>query len=333
MAGWDLKSGSIMKYDLDEEYIWSLFNYVFSDESRKRNTYKFGLIKAILDNIFSGESKEQGIYYTYEQLFAKFAENYWNLVVKYHLRQMRRDGKSEYSKIEKIFREAITENPVLSILEFASIEEKKRKHIIKMIAQECKKNVVGALYNDFEGTIYSFDLKENGLTLNPCIYDFILKYKYELEKLNYYSWARMLERINKDDVLIRVIDKLELSTPRRDNLSVYREILRKEFEENTCFYCGKKLQRSIHVDHFIPWSFVKDDKIWNLVLSCAECNERKNSKIPVKNYLVKIENRNKRVQTIDNVIVQSDFSGYSNDLLDRMWRYAKLAGMKEYTMK
>jgi len=123
---------------------------------------------------------------------------------------------------------------------------------------------------------------------------------------------------------------LELSTPRRDNLSVYREILRKEFEENTCFYCGKKLQKSIHVDHFIPWSFVKDDKIWNLVLSCAECNERKNSKIPVKNYLVKIENRNKKVQTINNVIVQSDFSGYSNDLLDRMWHYAKLSGMKEY---
>ena len=330
MAGWDLKCGLITKYDLDEEYIWSLFNYVFSDECRKRNTYKFGLIKAILDNVFSGKSKEQGIYYTYEQLFAKFAENYWNLVVKYHLCQMRKDGKSEYSKIEKIFQEATTENPLLSILEFASIEEGKRTSIIKVVVQECKKNVIGALYNDFDGTIYSFDLKESGLTLNPCVYEFILKYKYELEKLNYYSWARMLEQINNDDVLIRVINKLELSTPRRDNLSVYREILRKEFEENTCFYCGKKLQKSIHVDHFIPWSFVKDDKIWNRVLSCAECNERKNSKIPVKNYLVKIENRNKKVQTINNVIVQSDFSGYSDDLLDRMWHYAKLSGMKEY---
>ena len=112
MAGWDLKCGLITKYDLDEEYIWSLFNYVFSDECRKRNTYKFGLIKAILDNVFSGKSKEQGIYYTYEQLFAKFAENYWNLVVKYHLCQMRKDGKSEYSKIEKIFQEATTENPL-----------------------------------------------------------------------------------------------------------------------------------------------------------------------------------------------------------------------------
>lgn len=59
MAGWDLKCGLITKYDLDEEYIWSLFNYVFSDECRKRNTYKFGLIKAILDNVFSGKAKNK----------------------------------------------------------------------------------------------------------------------------------------------------------------------------------------------------------------------------------------------------------------------------------
>lgn len=51
--------------------------------------------------------------------------------------------------------------------------------------------------------------------------------KAELERLNYYSWARFLEQINDDNALIRVIDKLELSTPRRENLSVYREILRR----------------------------------------------------------------------------------------------------------
>lgn len=68
----------------------------------------------------------------------------------------------------------------------------------------------------------------------------MLKYKYELEKLNYYSCARFLEQINDDNALIRVIEKLELATPKRGDLSIYRDILRKEFEENTCFYCGKK---------------------------------------------------------------------------------------------
>lgn len=62
----------------------------------------------------------------------------------------------------------------------------------------------------------------------------MLRHKSELEKLNYYFWARFLEQINDDNALIRVIDKLELATPKREDLSVYREILRREFEEDTC---------------------------------------------------------------------------------------------------
>lgn len=130
--------------------------------------------------------------------------------------------------------------------------------------------------------------------------------------------------------MTRVINKLELATPKREDLSVYREILRREFEEDTCFYCGKKLQKVIHVDHFIPWSFVKDDKIWNFVLSCPTCNEKKNNRVPGKDYLIRIEDRNKKIQLLNNTVIQTDFAGYSDDLIGRMWSYAKLSGIKEY---
>ena len=76
MAGWNLKSGLITEYDVSEDRIWSLFNYVFSNSSRKRNTYKFGLVKSLLDNVFNGQQKSDGIYFTYEELFGRFAENY-----------------------------------------------------------------------------------------------------------------------------------------------------------------------------------------------------------------------------------------------------------------
>ena len=107
MSGWDLKRGAITEYDISEDRSWSLFNYVFSDSSRKRNTYKFGLVKSLLDNVFNGQQKPDGIYFTYEELFGRFAENYWNLVIKYDLRQMRRDGKSMYSKVESILKQAV----------------------------------------------------------------------------------------------------------------------------------------------------------------------------------------------------------------------------------
>ena len=199
MSGWDLKSGSITEYNLSEDRIWSLFNFVFSDASRKRNTYKFGLIKSLLDNAFNGQRRPDGVYFTYEELFSRFAENYWNLVVKYDLRQMRRDGKSVYSKVETILKAAVEENQILTEFEFESIEDGKKSSIINKVTTECKKCVVGALYDDFDGVIYSFDLKDKGLILNYAIYDFMLKHKSELEKLNYYSWARFLEQVNDDN--------------------------------------------------------------------------------------------------------------------------------------
>ncbi|MDE7270223.1 MAG: HNH endonuclease, partial [Acetatifactor sp.] len=301
--------------------------------SRKRNTYKYGLVKSILDNLFNGIQTDEGYFFVYKELFAKFAENYWNLVVKYDLHQMRSDGRSQFSKIEMILKSAVEQNSLLVNLEFESIDGKEKEDIISKVTAECKKYVVGALYDDLEGMVYSFDLKGQGLTVCYKAYEFMLKYKTELEKLNYYAWAKFLEKVNDDNALVRIIDKLELATPRRSDLSIYREVLRKEFEENTCFYCGRGLGKAIHVDHFIPWIFVKDDKIWNFVLACPICNERKNNRVPTRDYIVKIEKRNERMKFCDSQLIRADFEMYSDGLLGRMWSYAKLSGIKEYVSK
>lgn len=332
MAGWNLKNGLITEENVNEERIWSLFNFVFSDSSRKRNSYKFGLIKSLLDNLFNGADTPTGIYYSYEELFSRFAENYWNLIVKYDLRQMRKDKRSTYSKIETIFISAVQSNSVLSTLEFECIDRQLRDNLIQQVVKECKKCVVGALYEDFDGIIYEFDLKAEGLILNHSVHNFLLKYKTEIEYLNYYSWAKFLEQVNNDNALIRVIDKLELATPRRKDLSPYREILCKEFEENNCFYCGNKLKRSIHVDHFIPWSFVKNDKLWNFVLACPDCNRKKNNKIAPEKYLLLIIERNKKLSLIQNKIIIDDFKFYNDNLIRDMWHYAQISGFKPYNV-
>lgn len=61
-----------------------------------------------------------------------------NLVIKYDLRQMRPDGKSMYSKVESILKQAAAENQILVNLEFEAIEEKKKQQIIKKVTTECK---------------------------------------------------------------------------------------------------------------------------------------------------------------------------------------------------
>ena len=43
---------------------------------------------------------------------------------------------------------------------------------------------------------FGFDQNGNFITLSQSSYEFLLKYKIELEKLNYYAWAKFLEKIN-----------------------------------------------------------------------------------------------------------------------------------------
>ena len=77
MSGWNLKNGELNNAYLTDNEYWALFNFVFSESSMKRNTYKFGLVKSILDSLFSGVEKKEGIFLSYENLFSRFAENYF----------------------------------------------------------------------------------------------------------------------------------------------------------------------------------------------------------------------------------------------------------------
>lgn len=64
------------------------------------------------------------------------------------------------------------------------------------------------------------------------MYEFLCKHKLAIEKMNYYEWARYMEKVNDDSVLDHLLTKIEIST-QRSNLSIYRHILYDEFERNT----------------------------------------------------------------------------------------------------
>ena len=330
MPGNELKIGKIKNEHASESELWECFNYVFSDSCPKTNSYKYGLIKSILDNLFNAKIVEHSYVISYTDLFSKFTENYWNLVGKYKLRQNRPNKRNYISKIETIINKYINENSGLENVPFDSLSQDERQRITDEVSSECRKYVIGALYEDLGGCVYSFDKRKTNIEITHNAYEFMLKYKVVLEKNNYYSWAKFLEHTNSDNQIIRVIDKLELATPKRKNLSIYRRILEQEFEINNCFYCGKRLnEKTIHVDHFIPWSFVKDDKIWNFVLSCSECNKKKSDNLPKKQYIIKIEEQNRIIRNDNEPQIQKDFESYADKLIPRIWEFARMSGLKE----
>ena len=215
----------------------------------------------------------------------------------------------KYRIIEPIPYESLTEEMMLEI-----------SHQVKI---KCKKYVVGALFEDTNRLFYSFSKKEEWLQINPVMYEFICKHKVVIEKLNYYEWARFLERVNEEAVATKLLDKIDESA-KRNNLSAYRQILYEEFESKNCFYCGRPLQAGkIDVDHFIPWSFIKDDNLWNLVLSCPTCNRKKNDRLPDGRFLTDIIDRNQ------HILIEShrpEMQNYYPRMISYVYNWAKMNG-------
>lgn len=61
MPGWNLREGILTELRVSDDEYWSLFNFVFSDACRKTNTYKFGLIKSISDQIYDVYNDVNGL--------------------------------------------------------------------------------------------------------------------------------------------------------------------------------------------------------------------------------------------------------------------------------
>ena len=83
-AGFDLKEGYYATRSLSDDEMWSAFSYLFSSKSVNDTSYKFGFLKSILDNLYNTDDE---LKLTFDQLFSKFAEIYWNLVLKHHILQ------------------------------------------------------------------------------------------------------------------------------------------------------------------------------------------------------------------------------------------------------
>ena len=320
MAGFDLKEGTYEVRNTSDDELWSAFTCVFSSKSKNTSSYKYGFLKAIIENLYNVDAD---LKLSFDQLFGKFTETYWNLILKYGLRQKVIINDNRETCLEQILHAAAQKYKILEPIPFESLTTEMMLDIVCKVKAKCKRYVVGALFEDTNRLFYSFSKREEWIQINPVMYEFICKHKLAIEKLNYYEWARFLERINEENVSVKLLDKIDESS-KRNNLAMYRQILYEEFESKTCFYCGKKLsQDRTEVDHFIPWSFIKDDNLWNLVLACPTCNRKKNDKLPTGNYLIALENRNQKIKLETH---RPEMKNYQDRMVSYVYHWAKVNG-------
>ncbi|MDD3225230.1 MAG: HNH endonuclease domain-containing protein [Clostridium sp.] len=133
--------------------------------------------------------------------------------------------------------------------------------------------------------------KKNKIIINNCWVNY-LKENYKLIKgWIFYKLVHFLQKRNPN--IPAVVFKLE--APKTRNLSKPTELWKKIIAAKGVFdiYTGEEFNNnnfnkhgSLSIDHFIPWSFVLHDEMWNLVPTFKNINSAKsNNLLPYNNYI------------------------------------------------
>jgi 5-methylcytosine-specific restriction endonuclease McrA len=235
-------------------------------------SYKPTLLAAIVRNV-DAEQNSQSIGLT--SLADEYLKMYWSQVVVFRMRHSPRDEAQP-----KIVQHILECSATNDIRRLADLSEAKRGQLIRAIAKVLTINVLKAFHAskpDRMPPLYSWSVQKNEIELTADAVAFIRENALSLKLIAFYFLALFLSKLN---TVPHILEKVERDDARRESLTRFA----KQFQalgERTCFYCNGILNAGAGtVDHFIPWSFVFEDRLWNLVPACRPCNSSKSDRLP-----------------------------------------------------
>lgn len=139
--------------------------------------------------------------------------------------------------------------------------------------------------------LYRFDSDSysscNAIILHPSWAVYLEKHYSIIRGWTSWEWLAYMQRRNPNTP--GLIHKL-FAPHKRESLAkqtAYWKIVL-ERTDFYCIYSGQKLDRErFSLDHYLPWSFVAHDQLWNLIPTTAEVNSSKSNNLPTSNFLGK----------------------------------------------
>ena len=100
-----------------------------------------------------------------------------------------------------------------------------------------------------------------------------------------YNLIQYLQRRNPS--VPGIVDKL--APPKERNLEKVKKILEDDRCHKTCLrnlWKGALNEKNISIDHFVPWSYVAHDELWNLTPTTRRINSSKKQQPAGLEYLL-----------------------------------------------
>lgn len=152
-AGWELKEGKIV-INKSLEYKDFIKDFM-SKKNIMKNLYKLLIFKAIIN------LKNLGNLNYFNEIAYEFAKEYFDIKHKYKLNMCIYNGKSKKSTADTIIDSFVSKG-----IKFENLNLMEKNMIVSAFKELMKKNVIGAVYKSFKGSLYSFNIKKEELYLN-----------------------------------------------------------------------------------------------------------------------------------------------------------------------
>jgi hypothetical protein len=252
-----------------DQYVSVLYEIV--TRGLNANSYKFALWRALARLAPATEERSPKIFK--RDLSPLFLEYYWPLEVKYHIRQ----GIDKDPIVMKLIRQLVYTGTIMegeTLTDFRSRMPDKHDALIGWIERQAFDDVIPRFHTVHRAPIapavFTFSGRIGKATdpieLTNGGRQFLIGYKKLVDYVAVSGWVRFTERFTAAP---RLHDKIDGANLLRGAVSRWRNPLM-AIQDGRCFYDESHDMGSPEVDHVLPWSFVLEDRTWNLVLACRK---------------------------------------------------------------
>lgn len=266
-----------------DHYITALYEVV--TRGRNTNSYKFALWRALAS--LAPATDEQRPNISKHDLAPLFLKYYWPLEVTYHVRQGVDPEKDPIVMvlIRKLLEEGVI-NSAETLKEFAKRMPNAHDTLLAMIVRRAFDDVIPRFHivrgARISPEIFTFTGTPGNagdtIELTSGGRQFLIDYRRLVDYVAVSGWVRFTEGFTSAP---RLHDKIDGSDLKKGAVSRWRSSLL-VMQNGRCFYDQNGETHDMaspEVDHVLPWSFVLEDRTWNLVLACHKCNNHKLDKL------------------------------------------------------
>ena len=187
----------------------------------------------------------------------------------------------------------------------------KDSQVNKLVEQLSQKN----FYSD-SPPIYKVDDENKQIELSESWKSYLQNHYPIVKGWAEQNWCEYLQKQNPNSPAITNKISLDIN---RVSLSRQRDIWLRVIEKINirCVYTNEKIQKNFHLDHFLPWSFLAHNQMWNLIPTSPEINIRKSDSIPDEKFIVPMARLHSELLTfMKNNLQDAQWNTFISDYLD-----------------